>query len=207
MRHRRRLNTQTIRRKSSTETFIPKQKSQSNNIGKFFTILTVVIILFSAGYFLYDKFPVLESFFNGLTDSSKTTEKTQEVPKLPAENDSPEEVQTFTPIQKRIQIEVLNGCGEAGIAKELSDKLKKLDYDIVNSGNYLENGKINFNVTNSKIIDQIKSSENIARAKKLAEILGIDANLIESYENPSPIADLTIVIGKDFKQLTINEKD
>jgi hypothetical protein len=62
-------------------------------------------------------------------------------------------------------------------------------------------------VTNSKIIDQIKSSENIARAKKLAEILGIDANLIESYENPSPIADLTIVIGKDFKQLTINEKD
>ena len=205
MRHRRRLNTQTIRRKSSTETFTPKSKPAKNRVGTFFTVLSVLIIIFSAGYFVYGYFPGISTYLSELTSTPHDQNHREVAPKLPVKEETPAEIQTFTPIKKRIQVEVLNGCGETGIAKELSDMLKALDYDVVNSGNYLENGKSNFNVENSKIIDQIKSAENIARAKKLAETIGIDVNLIESYENPSPMADLTLVIGKDFQQLKIKK--
>jgi len=113
----------------------------------------------------------------------------------------------YPPVQKRIQVEVLNGCGESGIAKRIADKLKKLNYDVVNSGNYLEKGKENFNVPTTRIIDQIKSRDNYERARELAAAMGVDPKHIESFENPAPIADLTIVIGKDFEQLSIYKAD
>ena len=112
----------------------------------------------------------------------------------------------LTPIQKKIQVEVLNGCGEQGIAKILSDKLIAHNYDVVNSGNYLENGKTNFNVAKTRLIDQINTSENLVNTQELAKLLGVDRSQIESFENPSPIADITIIIGKDYKSLPIFKK-
>jgi len=206
LRHRRRINTQTIQRKNSTGTFKPVQKSKKSKLSKFFIFISFIIIAVAAVYFFMDKIiPILplEKF-----NASGTIEPVADEPKqIPVEQDKTDQVQQFTPIQKRIQIEVLNGCGTKGIAKNLSDKLKTFNYDVVNSGNYLENGKEYFEVVNTKIIDQIKNTENIARAKELAEIMGIDKNYIDSFENPSPIADLTIVIGKDIDQLTIYNKE
>ncbi len=129
-------------------------------------------------------------------------------PALPAEQTNPESPMKLTPIQKKIQVEVLNGCGEQGIAKILAERLIKNNYDVVNSGNYLDKrGKTNFNVTETKIIDQLKTAENLTRAKDLADLIGISHHLVESYENPAPIADISIVIGKDFKTLPIFKKD
>lgn len=145
-----------------------------------------------------------KNFDFSLSDINSTTAD-QEVQRLPVEDEITEEPQPFTPIQKRIQIEVLNGCGVPGIAKKFSDHLKKNNYDVVNSGNYLENGKVNFNVSKTRIIDQIKSPENVVRANELADLLEIDQNLIESFENPSPIADLTLIIGKDYDQIIFKE--
>jgi hypothetical protein len=147
----------------------------------------------------------LKKFDFSSSDANNASTK-QEVQRLPVDEEVKEDPKPFTPIQKRIQVEVLNGCGVPGIAKKFSDHLKKNNYDVVNSGNYLENGKANFNVDKTKIVDQLKTSENIARANELADLLDIDENLIESFENPSPIADLTIVIGKDYNQISFKEK-
>jgi len=123
------------------------------------------------------------------------------------ENIVEEEPGQLTPIQKKIQIEVLNGCGEQGIAKILGDRLIKENFDIVNSGNYIEKGKANFAIEETRIIDQLKTPENLNKAKELAKLIGIDKNLVESFENPSPIADITIIIGQDFKTLPVFKRD
>ena len=102
---------------------------------------------------------------------------------------------------------MLNGCGEQGIAKILGNRLVKKEYDVVNSGNYIENGKRNFTVEQTKIIDQLKTPKNLAKAKELATFMGIQSSFVESFENPSPIADITIVIGKDFKTLPVFKRD
>jgi hypothetical protein len=64
----------------------------------------------------------------------------------------------------------------------------------------MEKGKTNWNVQESKIIDQVNDQES---ARDLADLMGILYSNVEFFDNPSPIADLTIVIGKDYKLLSI----
>jgi len=207
LRHRRRLTTQTIQRKNSTGTFPAYQKPKKSKTGKYFLILFFLASIITAVVIYKDDLKGLLPFdkFDFSSHDTSNTHTNNALQPLPVQEKVKEEPKPFTPIQKRIQVEVLNGCGVPGIAKKFSDHLKKNNYDVVNSGNYLENGRANFNVNRTKIIDQIKSPENIARANELAGLLEIDENLIESYENPSPIADLTVIIGKDYNQITFRE--
>jgi len=208
LRHRRRLTTQTIQRKNSTGTFQAIKKPQKSKFGKYFLIFIILTIFISVSVIYKDEiihFLPFDDFNFSAGDTANTSREAQNR-QLPVENKIEDEPPAYTPIEKRVQVEVLNGCGVPGIAKKISDYLKAQNYDVVNSGNYLENGKVFFNVNKTKIIDQIKSQENVVEANELANLLGIDENLIESFENPSPIADLTLVIGKDYKQLTL-EKD
>jgi hypothetical protein len=208
LRHRRRLTTQTIQRKNSTGTFQAIQKQNKSKAGKYFLIILILAAVISATYIyrneIIDLLPV--DIFNFSMDKSDQSAADKSGQPLPVEENTDEQVPPYTPIQKRVQVEVLNGCGVPGIAKKISDHLKDHNYDVVNSGNYLENGHAYFDVSKTKIIDQIKSQENIIEANKMADLLGINENLIESYENPSPIADLTLIIGKDYNQLRL-EKD
>jgi len=129
---------------------------------------------------------------------SETTAEAAE-PSIPAVEKS-EQQQYYSPIEKKVQLEILNGCGESGVAKRLADLLKKSKYDIVNSGNYIERGRINWDVQETKIISQISNPQN---ARDLADQMGILYSNVEQFENPSPIADITVVIGKDYKTLAI----
>lgn len=130
---------------------------------------------------------------------TESSEQQQQEPSIPAEEKSAQQ-QYFSPIEKKVQLEILNGCGESGVAKKLSDLLKKSKYDIVNSGNYIERGKINWDVPETKIISQISNPQS---ARDLADLMGILYSNVEQFENPSPIADITVVIGKDYKTLAI----
>lgn len=203
MRHRRRYNTQTIRRKNQTTTTRPVVRENSGTTKKFFTYVTVLLIAAAAVYAISEYLlPVFEQEPNQPVVELKTRPQ-QETPSIPAKKEPADQNQYYSPIKKKIQIEVLNGCGEQGIAKLLSDKLKSENYDIVNSGNYLEKGKLQWNVANTKIIDQIGDFE---KAVELARLMGVNTSLVESVKNPSPIADITIVIGKDHRNLNIMKK-
>ncbi len=204
MRHRRRLSSQTLRRQKTVTKNIPGPQKTYSGLKKTIKALFYLTIIVLIGVVVYKK--VLPRYLrtSPLSALRQSPQKTSESPTIPVKKEAPaQEKPKLTPIQKKIQVEVLNGCGQQGIAKILSDKLRAHNYDVVNSGNYLENGKPNFNVLKTRLIDQINTSENLVNTRTLAKLMGVDRSQIESFENPSPIADITIIIGKDYKTLPI----
>ncbi len=97
---------------------------------------------------------------------------------------------------KPVQLEVLNGCGVNGIAEKFTDYLRAGNFDVVNIGNYRS-----FDVDYSLLIDRTGNMEN---AFKIASTLGIEKNNIIQQVNKEYFLDITLVIGKDYKQLKNN---
>lgn len=93
-----------------------------------------------------------------------------------------------------IQVEVLNGCGTAGVADRFTDFLRKNNFDVVNTGNY-----ISYDVDESMVIDRIG---NLANAKKIAASLGIKPKNVLSQVNNDYFLDVSVIIGKDYFSLT-----
>jgi len=98
--------------------------------------------------------------------------------------------------KKPVQLEVLNGCGVSGIADNFTDYLRAANFDVVNIGNYRS-----FDVDYSLLIDRTGNMEN---AFKIASKLGIGKNNIIQQVNKEYFLDVTLVIGKDYKQLKNN---
>lgn len=200
MRHRRRIHTQTIRRKSDTFKNtgfpFPKKKRSKKPLIIGLSIALIALVVYFYGENIQKI--VSSNFDKGIASINQPVEKEKE-PSIPVENNKSKE-QYYSPIEKKIQLEILNGCGEQGVAKKLTDLLKKSTYDIVNSGNYIEKGKVNWDVEETKIIDQVGKVEN---SRELADLMGILYTNLEVFNNPSPIADITIIIGKDYKTLPI----
>ena len=95
-----------------------------------------------------------------------------------------------------IQIEILNGCGIDGIADNFTEKLRKKNFDVVHTGNYRS-----YDIDESIIIDR---TGNIDNAEILAEIVGVDEAHIIRQLNKEYFLDITLIIGKDYKQLFKN---
>jgi len=201
LRHRRRNTNQAARRASNTSSqtqFFKQKKTRSKKPLWFF----LIIIIIGTGYYyretILKHIPEME-FSKNISLPEDIEEKPAEVNTIPAKK--PEKTQQYySAIERKIQLEILNGCGDSGVAKTLTRLLKKSKYDVVNQGNYIKNGKVNFNVAESKIIDQVNKQEN---SRALADEMGILYSNVEIYEHPSPIADITIVIGKDYTTLDI----
>ncbi len=92
-----------------------------------------------------------------------------------------------------IQVEVLNGCGMSGVADKFTDFLRKEKFDVVQMGNY-----ISFDIDKSLVIDR---TGNRANAEKVAAALGIDSRNVIMQKNEDAFLDVSVVIGKDYKQL------
>jgi uncharacterized membrane protein len=97
-----------------------------------------------------------------------------------------------------VQLEVLNGCGISGVAEKFTDYLRNHDFDVVQTGNY-----ISFDVDKTMVIDR---TGNKANAVKVADALGIDHKNIIQQINSDYILDVSLIIGKDFKQLKPNKQ-
>ena len=98
--------------------------------------------------------------------------------------------------KKPVQLEVLNGCGVNGVADNFTDYLRAANFDVVNIGNYRS-----FEVDFSLVIDR---TGNIKNAFEIASKLGIGKNNIIQQVNKEYFLDVTLVIGKDYKQLKNN---
>jgi len=94
-------------------------------------------------------------------------------------------------VQQLIQVEVLNGCGVAGIGDGLTDVLRAKGIDVVKTGNYRS-----FDVDNTFIVDRMGKTET---ANRVADSLNLDKRFIITEKNKNLFLDLTIVIGKDYK--------
>jgi len=95
-----------------------------------------------------------------------------------------------------IQVEILNGCGVSGLANEFTNKLRRLGFDVVETGNYE-----NFNVQETFIVSRTENREN---ARRVAAALGIDEANIIIEESNSFYLDATLIIGSDFKTLNLD---
>ena len=90
------------------------------------------------------------------------------------------------------EVEILNGCGQPGIANLFTYYLRSHNYDIIEVKN-----ADHFNYEETYII--INDSNKMHLAKELISLLKIDK---ESFLiDKSKIWEITIIIGKDYKGL------
>jgi hypothetical protein len=94
-------------------------------------------------------------------------------------------------VQQLIQVEVLNGCGVTGVGDGLTDVLRAKGIDVVKTGNYRS-----FDIDNTFIVDRLGKIET---ANRVADSLNLNKRFIITEKNKSYFLDLTIVIGKDYK--------
>lgn len=92
-----------------------------------------------------------------------------------------------------VQVEVLNGCGESGIAGQVTQFLRDHDFDVVSSGNYVD-----FDQAQSLVIDRVGNRE---AALRVAAILGIDEAYVREEPGAGYYVDASVVIGQDYPSL------
>ncbi len=120
-----------------------------------------------------------------------TPVKTKEIPEITAVEQQKEPA----PLPRKIQVEILNGCGVNGLARRATGLLRKAGFDVVNTDNYQSQ-----NVRYSFIIDRTGNKET---AKKLAKALGIPESRIRTQKDLSLALDVTLVLGKDYRKLKL----
>lgn len=95
----------------------------------------------------------------------------------------------------KIQVNVLNACGEPGLAAKVRNQLRELGFDVVEIGNY------NTNLEESIVIDRLGdrlSSYKVSRA------LGINEKSITQNIDSTLYLRSTVVLGSDYKKLRLN---
>lgn len=97
------------------------------------------------------------------------------------------------PVQRKIQVEVLNACGKSGIAATVTKYLRDNNIDVVNMGNHTR-----FDVKKSTLWQRV---DKTGPSEKVAELLGLSTKSIESKIDPNLQLDVTIILGEDYKTL------
>lgn len=92
-----------------------------------------------------------------------------------------------------LRLEVLNGCGVAGVAREATLFLRRYHFDVLQSGNFHT-----FSQEHSLVIDRAGRPE---AALSVAAALGIDRAYVREEVDPRLLLDVTVVIGCDYALL------
>ena len=163
---------------------MPKKKSKPQT--KFvYNVLIVVLAVFVIG-FIYSF--ALKSFSDGVTLQNpqlSANQKEQLALDLYEEN----------PILD-IKVEILNGCGEKGIAAKIADFLRTEHIDVIRSEN-----ADNFDYERTMLIQR---SYDFTNLKTVASALDFDVNNEDQViTQPSSTADvdITLILGKDYRSV------
>ena len=100
-----------------------------------------------------------------------------------------------------LRVSVLNGCGREGLATLFADKIRGLGYDVVNGqgGN-----SDSYDFPRSVILAR---KGNMARAKNIADDLGIKLVIDQYAANPYVIEDVVVILGRDWNTLSVVKED
>ena len=163
---------------------MPKKKSKSQT--RFvYNILIVVLAIVVLG-FIYSF--VKNSLSDGITiDDPQINNEQKEQLAIDLYEENP---------ILDIKIEVLNGCGEKGIAAKVADFLRTEHIDVMRSEN-----ADNFDYDRTVLIHR---SENLYDLKTLAKVLNFDiSNEARVLIQPSTSADvdLTLILGEDYQSI------
>ncbi len=89
-----------------------------------------------------------------------------------------------------IRIEILNGCGVAGVAGRVRVYLRERGYDVLSTGN----AKGHFEKT---LIIERKSSRN-SNARRLARTLKCDEQFVTRFLDSLSSVSVTLIVGDDY---------
>jgi hypothetical protein len=92
-----------------------------------------------------------------------------------------------------IQIDVLNGCGDTGMAGKCTAFLRARGFDVVEIRNYKT-----FDLSESLVIDRAGNRDN---AERVAYALNVRKENIIQQINQDYYVDVSVVIGKDYRTL------
>ena len=163
---------------------MPKKKSKSQN-NFLYTVLIVIFSVILIGF----AFSVTKNIFSDGVSIPKPDLTNEQVVK------SAVELYEENPISE-ITIEILNGCGEKGIAGKIADFLRTEHIDVIRSEN-----ADNFDYANTMLI---QNSDDLYNVKTVAKVLELDLNDAEHVmflpESDSDV-DLTLIIGSDYKTI------
>ncbi len=164
----------------------------------FFYFFIFVLFIFLTYHFIHsldfnELFLSSDSTFTEQQKSDTAKETTTEKEQASEKQETAEEP-VVQPVTQKSQIEVLNGCGVTGIAKTTMIYLRKVNFDVVYMGNHK-----NFDVPNSMVIDRIGKKEI---ASKIAGLLGISPDRVKTEIDQSMQVDASIILGKDYTNLT-----
>jgi anionic cell wall polymer biosynthesis LytR-Cps2A-Psr (LCP) family protein len=121
----------------------------------------------------------------------KTVVHTADTDKLPAFIKKYVKSDYQKPSGGRIRVEILNGNGVPGIGQKVASRLDLGEFQIVNSAN-----SDNFNHPDTVIIIYSNDKDTVAAAEKIRNEL--EVGRIESHPKNQDIADITIIVGKDY---------
>ncbi|MCK5738151.1 LytR C-terminal domain-containing protein [bacterium] len=96
----------------------------------------------------------------------------------------------------QLTVEILNGCGQPGVAGKVESYLRQKSCDVVATGNYQT-----YDVEKTFVID--RKHNGMVYGNEVAKKLGlpVNSNTIVPFMSPERQVHVTVVIGKDYKQL------
>ena len=97
-------------------------------------------------------------------------------------------------IGRKVQVQVLNGCGEKGVAQLYTNFLRNSGYDVIE----YDNAK-HFDFEKTKI--KIHNKEHDFFETEIINLLKIQPSEIEYNYSKNIFFDMTIIVGQDFKNL------
>ena len=101
-------------------------------------------------------------------------------------------------LQKPIRVEILNGCGVPQVAARLTKKARLLGCDVIHESNARS-----FNFLHTLVIDR---SGDRWKARQVAAVLGIPHCIQQIIEDEFRLADVSIIIGRDYQQINLFEE-
>jgi anionic cell wall polymer biosynthesis LytR-Cps2A-Psr (LCP) family protein len=96
---------------------------------------------------------------------------------------------------QNLRVRVLNGAGEPGVGSEVANKLIDEGYRVVDTKN-----ADSFDYAETQLIVYSTNSQKLAMVTKIKNMLGVGK--IVSNNLPQDVADLTVIIGKDYVNKT-----
>lgn len=109
------------------------------------------------------------------------------------ESQTPATAPEAAPLPKPIRIEILNGCGVTQVAARLRNKARALGLDVIHEGN-----AASFDYLHTMAIDL---SGDMEQARQVAAVLGIPHLIQQKKEDQFHLADVSIIIGRDYRRI------
>ncbi|MDE2887480.1 MAG: LytR C-terminal domain-containing protein [Gemmatimonadota bacterium] len=98
-----------------------------------------------------------------------------------------------------IRIEVLNGCGVAGVAEKVGRYLREAGFDVMTWKN-----ADSFNYPETIVIDRTGNLEN---ARIVAGAMGLRTHIQQIVHDPYRIEQVAVIIGRDYDRLDMITRD